>query len=209
MRTLLIFLIVFVSSLQVFPQGRITRPSNKRNSVNSSASSNVSYQAEDYEAIDIGLSVLWCNQNMGASTSDARGYRYGWSEITPRKAYSWKENKIPKYLNICGNSTYDVSSCKLKNGWRMPTVEEMNELKSKCRWVWNTSMKGYDAYGPNGKSIFLPVWENGAEYWTGTRTDNNVELANNLFFTNSTIIVSCAGIGNPMMIRPVKSISHE
>lgn len=209
MRQAFTLLMVVLSLFQVFPQGKITRHVDKPHPSTRTSKHNVTYNVEDYDAIDLGLSVLWGNQNMGASVSDIRGYRYGWSELTPRKAYSWKENKIPKILNICGNPSYDVPSCKLGNGWRLPSVEEMKELKSKCKWVWNPTKNGYDVYGPNGKSIFLPAWENGAEYWTGTRTDNNIEIANDLFFTNSYITVSCAGIGNPMMIRAVKSNSHE
>lgn len=46
-----------------------------------------------------------------------------------------------------------------KNKWRMATIEEWNELKKKCEWVW-TSIHGCNGYlviAKNGNCIFLPA----------------------------------------------------
>ena len=43
--------------------------------------------------------------------------------------------------------------------WRMPTLEQLQELLDKCQWQW-TQMNGLNGQlvtGPNGKSIFLPA----------------------------------------------------
>lgn len=53
----------------------------------------------------------------------------------------------------------DAAHVHLGGKWRMPTVEERNELYEKCTWKW-TSVNGIDGYqvsGPNGNSIFLPI----------------------------------------------------
>lgn len=197
-------LIAFIVPLSVFSQGKIDSPS--KYAKHKVSKNNVSYDVNQYEPIDLGLSVKWANQNMGATKTNICGYKFGWSELTPRKAYSWKDNNIPKIENISSNSKYDVASAKLGNGWRMPTLDEMKELKEKCKWVYSTNKKGYDIYGPNGNSIFMPIIEqnHNAEYWTGTRKNEDIHLAHNLFFTNCLVIVSCSGIGNANMIRPVK-----
>jgi len=184
-------------------QGKVVRQSKPvKHKV--SENINVSYDVNQYEAIDLGLSVKWANQNMGATETDICGYKFGWSEPAPRKAYSWKDNSIPKITDISGNRKYDVASAKLGNGWRMPTLEETKELRRKCKWIYNTNLKGYDIWGPNGNTIFMPITDHNAGYWTGTRRDDNIHLANNLFLTSDLIIVSCSGIGNAYMIRPVK-----
>ena len=43
--------------------------------------------------------------------------------------------------------------------WRMPTSDECQELKDKCKWEWTTvnGVNGYKVTGPSGKSIFLPA----------------------------------------------------
>ena len=40
-------------------------------------------------------------------------------------------------------------------GDNLPTVEQFQELKERCRWSWNGS--GYKVTGPNGNSIVLPA----------------------------------------------------
>ena len=41
----------------------------------------------------------------------------------------------------------------------MPTLDEQEELLSKCTWTWTTQngVNGYKVTGPNGNSIFLPA----------------------------------------------------
>ena len=40
-------------------------------------------------------------------------------------------------------------------GDKLPTKEQMEELKDKCQWTWNGN--GYKVTGPNGNSIVLPA----------------------------------------------------
>ena len=59
-----------------------------------------------------------------------------------------------------GDTTIDdVARAKLGGKWRMPTVAEWTELRTKCTWTWITQngVKGYKVTGPNGNSIFLPA----------------------------------------------------
>ena len=48
----------------------------------------------------------------------------------------------------------------MENGWRIPTVEEFNELLNNCEWigmVYKNGENGYKIKGPNGNCIFLPT----------------------------------------------------
>ena len=51
--------------------------------------------------------------------------------------------------------------------WRMATIEEWNELKAKCEWVWTNinGRNGYLVIAKNGNCIFLPA----AGYKTGDK----------------------------------------
>ena len=43
--------------------------------------------------------------------------------------------------------------------WRMPTIDEVDELIQQCSWTWTqlNDVYGYKVTGPNGNSIFLPA----------------------------------------------------
>lgn len=82
--------------------------------------------------------------------------------------------------------TDDVAFQKLGEGWRIPTIEEYNELIDKCTWEWSIENGhfGYKIIGKNGNSIFLPCagykegnFRKGAgrigKYWSSTLYVNN------------------------------------
>lgn len=88
----------------------------------------------------------------------------------------------------------DVALQLLGEGWRMPTLDELNELMEKCTWTFETigEQKGYTVTGPNGNSIFLPMsgtmWQSEMEYqnmrgfyWTSTLDDAGDMWAEGLF----------------------------
>ena len=75
-----------------------------------------------------------------------------------------------------GFYTYEQAVNKFGN--RLPTKEQLEELKNSCRWTWTGS--GYRVTGPNGNAIVLPaagyrscggrvngVGSNG-DYWSST-----------------------------------------
>ena len=49
--------------------------------------------------------------------------------------------------------TYDEAVSKF--GEKLPTKEQLEELKNQCTWTWTGS--GYKVVGPNGNSIYLPA----------------------------------------------------
>ena len=132
----------------------------------------------DIVAVDLGLSVKWASCNVGATSPGEAGGYYSWGEIEEKSnydhsTYKWSNGddlnwKMTKY---CTDSEYgtiddktvldlddDVANVKLGNGWRMPTIEEFQELFNNCTWEW-TSMDGVNGYkvSGNGNSIFLPA----------------------------------------------------
>ena len=129
------------------------------------------------KAVDLGLSVLWSDRNVGASSPSDYGGYYAWGETSTKSDYSWstythcdvnRDNCHNIGSNIAG-TRYDVARQKWGGGWKMPTKAQFEELRSKCTWTWTTEgvHSGYKVTGPNGNSIFLPA----AGYRYGTSSD--------------------------------------
>ena len=139
-----------------------------------SGSDNGSKTPDGVEAVDLGLSVKWANMNVGATKDSGFGTYYAWGETKPKSYYSWdtyawsKENTkfLFKYSTTDGKTklvlTDDAAHINWGGKWRMPTVEEFDELvdPAKCTWEWTTkdSVNGYKVTGKKtGNSIFLPI----------------------------------------------------
>lgn len=110
---------------------------------------------------DLGLSVIWANKNVGADkTEDVGGY-YAWGVKKPYSApftYEWfNGSKVKKYVSQNSHSESgtadgltvlvaadDVASAESEGEWRMPTKEEIDELKAlDC-------LEGYELNGKKG-----------------------------------------------------------
>ena len=53
----------------------------------------------------------------------------------------------------------DAATQQLGSPWRMPTIDEIQELRGNCTWTWTRQegVYGYQVDGPNGNAIFLPA----------------------------------------------------
>lgn len=148
---------------------------------------------EYVDYVDLGLSVKWATCNLGASSPEEYGNYYAWAETEPRTGNSWNYTwsttpyylsgdsydnvKWSKYTGSDGKTVLDAeddaAAIALGFPWRIPTLDEMNELLNNCTWTW-TSMNGktgYKVVASNGNSIFLPAagWCVGASlYNTGS-----------------------------------------
>ena len=132
----------------------------------------------NHEYVHLGLSVNWATCNVGASQPEEYGDYFAWGEISPKSTYDWSTYKwcrvdwynLTKY---CTKSDYGTVDNKTKldlsddaahvnwgGSWRMPTHDELTELREKCTWTWTTQngVKGYKVTSKtNGRSIFLPA----------------------------------------------------
>lgn len=144
-------------------------------------------QAPAGNSVDLGLSVMWADMNVGAKTSSEAGQAYNWGdvEVPPFRNQSWLYYKWCKGSNkdltkYCTLSEYgqtdnlstllpedDAAAALWQGEWRIPTKEEWDELVTKCTWTETieSGVKGYKVTGPNGHSIFLPY--TGCLNWQG------------------------------------------
>ena len=140
------------------------------------------------QAVDLGLSVLWADCNVGAAGPEDAGIYVAWGELQPKDEYLMKNYRFcsgefsspTKYFAYDGNETFtepdgktvlepedDVATVMLGSGWRSPSHEEFQELANSCTWEWiaDEAHPGYRVTGPNGNSIFLPA----AGIYTGSK----------------------------------------
>lgn len=174
------------------------------------------------EAVDLGLSVKWATCNIGTGYPTGKGQYFAWGEICPKKMYTWDTYKLkykyhPSYdenteLEACD----DVATDFWGEEWRLPTVEEFEELLNLCSWAWDDEYKGYTIYGPNGNSIFLPAagfrhannWlsvEERCLYWSKSLNQQNAIQAMSLIITKAfnEKEIGVAEKGHGLSIRPV------
>lgn len=154
----------------------------------------------DHEYVDLGLSVMWATCNIGADNPEEYGNYFAWGETEPKEEYTrencktgWKE-----IGNVKGTSR-DVAHVKWGSPWRMPTLEEFQELIDNCDWEWvmpKGKITGYRVTSKkNGNSIFLPAagWRygvllynagEGSFYWSSTPYESGTQNAYGLYFSN-------------------------
>jgi uncharacterized protein YjdB len=147
------------------------------------------YSFEDYEFVDLGLSVNWATFNIGSYkfAPYMHGDFFAWGETMARNEFVknyYLEPKQDHYyegkLNVI-ESCDDAAAVLWGEDWRMPTKEEFQELIDKCKWEWKEQDYhwGYKVTGQNGNSIFLPAGgmkldrrsineSSGLYYWTGS-----------------------------------------
>lgn len=144
-----------------------------------------------HEYVDLGLSVKWATCNVGANSPEEYGDYFAWGEVESKNNnFEWK---FYKYSNggwtgsagmtkYCFNRAYgvvvdnkkildpedDAATINWGGTWRMPTYSELNELKTRCKWVLTiqNGVNGYNVIGPNGSFIFFPIGESG--FWSNS-----------------------------------------
>ena len=146
--------------------------------------------------IDLGLPSRkkWSCCNIGASSPSEVGGYYAWGETETKPQYGditykffinyvtsqYGDWVIPVYTHIgtdiCGTN-YDVAHVKWGYGWRMPTMDEIKELKENCSSSWYilNGKEGRLYIGSNGNRIFLPAggwytnsFHSSNHYWSST-----------------------------------------
>lgn len=173
-----------------------------------------------YEYVDLGLpsGLKWATQNVGASSPTESGNYYAWGEIEPKEEYT-EANNVTNNLpltQISGDTNYDAAAVRWGETWRIPTREEMEELRDECSWIWSIhdNVLGYKVVGPNGNQIFLPAsgfvfvttpyfYQQYGYYWTSVSGSENYMGAFSLCFGNESVDVAWYFRYAGLTIRPV------
>ena len=148
------------------------KPEGSGNDDGDSSSRDYLNKPDTLQAVDLGLSVLWANCNLGAKEPRNYGARVAWADTTGALfsaqgigwndiGYTWNTNNYGGNnppADISG-SDLDVVAVHWGDGWRMPTYSEAKELCEQCQWKLQTygDIKWYEVIGPNGNSIIMPL----------------------------------------------------
>lgn len=126
--------------------------------------------------VDFGLSVMWANWNLGASSPEEYGDYYAWGETETKSEYSWSTYKwcngsYSTMTKYCNNTSYgkydgktvlvpedDAAHISLGGNWRMPTNEEWGELIDNCTWSWTTMNGVYGIKITSNKEGYTDKW---------------------------------------------------
>lgn len=158
--------------------------------------------------IDLGLpsGTKWACCNVGASTPEGYGGYYAWGETSEKSDYFWQnykywndkdgdecvdDNELENLGADIAGTSYDVAHVRWGGSWRMPSLEQIQELFNNCTSTWET------INGVNGRlcksinndgSIFFPV--------AGYREyDELVELGSCGYYWSSTQAFDLRHIG--------------
>lgn len=114
---------------------------------------------EGHEYVDLGLSVKWATCNVGATTPEGFGDYFAWGEVETKEVYSLKtykhcEDTINAITKYCHNKEFglngfvdnkleldpedDAAYVNWGGKWRMPTIDELDDLRYSCTWEWAT-----------------------------------------------------------------------
>ena len=163
-----------------------------------------------YTFIDLGLSVKWAEQNVGAKKPEDIGLYFAWGEtqgysgITDNKKFTWADYKLcngsdTTLIKYNNNSSYGIvdnimtleysnDASSLSNPiCRTPTYDELKELTANTTPTWETlnDVNGVRLTASNGNSIFIPA---------GGYTENGSlkEVSKSSYLWSSTVSASRA-----------------
>ena len=108
--------------------------------------------------IDMGVSVLWADRNVGATKIYDYGLNYNWgvTDITGSETAPKQLDHFPS--NISGTN-HDIASVNYGEGWRMPTLDDFKELANNSE-IYTYSEAGVSGYllvsKINGNKLFIP-----------------------------------------------------
>ena len=148
------------------------------------------------EYVDLGLpsGVKWATFNVGATKPEEYGDYFAWGETEPKELYDWSTykwcngsyNTLTKYntdseYGVVDNkkileSSDDAAYVNWGGNWRMPSVDEWNELLSHCslKWEERNGVSGVTFVSvQNGNSLFFPA--TGVYHYDNGLVNLNVE----------------------------------
>lgn len=117
--------------------------------------SNYASRICDHVYVDMGNGMKWATTNVGAVGPDDLGQYFAWGRTTPLNAPDLDYNRNDPFI--------DTAHSLWGGYWRMPTLEEWQELKNTDHytWTWDPVRKGTTVEskvpGCEGNRIFLPA----------------------------------------------------
>lgn len=182
----------------------------------------------DYVDLNLPSGTLWATCNVGADSPKDFGDYFSWGEVSSKSSYEldnyvygydsdfWDYKKYNDSDGARTLSSYDdVAYSKWGSSWRMPTIDQLQELVDECTWSW-INYKGKKGYKVKSRTsdnfIFLPAagyrYSDGGYikkmgyYWSINRTESTSN-AQILHFYEGNIEIDYIPRFNGLSVRPV------
>jgi len=174
-------------------------------------------QAMEY--VDLGLSVMWAKNNIGAEVESEVGAFFGYGDQTAMLI----STRLDDYSSsdIAGTSSDIIYNLNLDTDSpmksQMPTNAQIIELVNNTIQEWTTvdGVEGIRFTANNGNSIFLPAagYRDGEAaisdatgyYWSGSVNSVNNEYANTLIFNSSSVKNGTSKCNLGLSLRSVRA----
>ena len=160
----------------------------------------VTTPTQQMEYVDLGLSVMWAKNNIGADSESEGGTLFGYGDQTAMIT----STRLEDYLNIdiAGSNDDLIFNLDLDGDSPMksltPTHAQITELVNNTTQQWTTvdGVEGVQFTALNGNSIFLPVTgyrqgettvaDGAGYYWSGNVSTVHSDYANTLTFSDAS-----------------------
>jgi hypothetical protein len=177
---------------------------------------------QNMEYVDLGLSVMWARNNIGADTESEAGTLFGYGDrtamLTSTKPEDYLSSDIAGSVNdIIYNLDLDADS-PMKS--QMPTNAQIAELVNNTTHEWATvdGVEGMRFTAKNGNSIFLPaagyrdgeaiIPDAAGYYWSGNVSSVHNDYANTLTFNNSSAKTGFSKRSLGLSLRSVRAYAE-
>lgn len=185
----------------------------------------------EHEYVDLGLpsGALWATYDIGATKPEEHGSIFSWGETVPKEKYNWITYKHHIVTSDSDSLTRyhfgtekiftgskdsiatllaedDAATVNWGNEWRMPTIDEVNELITNCQYSW-TTLNGecvVKLTAENGNSIYFASEGSVDFFWTSSLYTPHDDSAYILYLYNKTVLSSATCRGNGGRVRAVR-----
>ena len=140
--------------------------------------------------VDLGLPSgrLWAACDIGSSTPSSKGTLFSWGELTTKQTYTlgtyrWEkidETQFAKYNSTDGKLVLDMEDDAarqiLGGRWRLPSIEDIQELLANT--TWNDKTSGVFTSNINGVQLTLAT---DFGFWLNSLSTTDLTVANVLY----------------------------
>lgn len=148
-------------------------PNSESNNAENVAITTQGNKVKTPKLVDMGVSVLWADRNVGASEVYDYGINYNWG-ITDISGNSKQSSDFnPTGKSISGGAN-DIATVNYGNGWHIPTWDEYIELTNNCE-IYTYTENGVSGYllvsKINNNKLFFPNYKRNESF---AGTENSV-----------------------------------
>lgn len=179
--------------------------------------------------VDMGTGVKWATMNVGASSETDPGSYFAWGETEPKEDYSSSACQYSGSTSLLPSNN-DAATQNWGGTWRMPTVEEWNNLaktyedRNNYTWTWcdgtgvqynNSNVPGWKIERKaTGATLFFPAAGYKRDsilrnvgfgyYWSSSRYSLDNSYAYHLLISRTNVNVNYQGnTYEGFSVRPV------